>query len=130
VPIWLAANAVICREERFDPQGFQLRIGIQEVVDGWILERHMLQSGMRLLAWIVLQPRKRDEREAVMGLVIRDKDQRHRRGRLRLQGGRSGKVGHHPEHLGISLQHLLQTGGRQADVVQGRMDARTVLICR
>jgi len=51
---------VIRRQDRFDPQAFDARVGVQQIVDRGILEGHMLEFHVRFFVSIFLQLRQRE----------------------------------------------------------------------
>jgi len=106
---------VICCQNRFDPQAFETFPGVQEIVDRGILERHLLDFHVRLFVSVVSHSRPRDQRQAVVSPVVRDKGKARRRASLHLP--RRLKIRRHPEHPGIPVKHLLLVRSHQAEVV-------------
>src|SRR5215469_16449982 len=64
---------VIRRQYRLDPQRFDTRVGVKQIVDRGILKGHMLQFRVHFFISVFLQLRYCDYRQSVMCPIIRKK---------------------------------------------------------
>src|ERR1700680_62120 len=89
----------------------QAHICLEYMLDARELEGQMMHPGMRNLIRVILDPRDRQQRHSVVGLVIRH------------PGSHTvAEVGHHTNDLAVPLDHLVQLRGLEGHVVENWLD--------
>ena len=108
-------HAVVEAEVRHDPGLLEPQVARVELVEAVVLEGGVVQPRPRVLLGVVDEVRERGQRDPVVGLVVGDP------GAERIPEEHLG-----PEQHAVPVDHLLEPGGLEVDVVQLGVDDGSV----